>query len=207
MTFWHSAVYGGMRRNHYRCPKIPRNSVSAEFRGHPSLNVIRNLKVKDGRSANKFRKSQIPNFADLICGPTANVAICWFAICGTYLRTAHPSLFSRFLITIRPIVTNLYVITSLQIFGICDLRTGTQKKICGLINRNQRSCDLWTGTPQKFASFRLWNEPRICGFAIWGLTKKCSFPPLLEAKTLCIPSTRYHATCHFSSSICVSCSL
>jgi hypothetical protein len=57
VTFWHSAVYGSdfrrnsgeiprnsaefrgippeLRRNHYRSPKIPRNSVSAEFRGHP----------------------------------------------------------------------------------------------------------------------------------------------------------------------------
>jgi hypothetical protein len=27
-------------------------------------------------------------------------------------------------------------------------------------------------------------SPRICGFAICGLTKKCACPPLLEAKTL-----------------------
>ncbi len=59
VTFWHSAVYRSdfrrnsgeiprnsaefrgispeLRRNHYRSPKIPRNSVSAEFRGHPTL--------------------------------------------------------------------------------------------------------------------------------------------------------------------------
>ncbi len=58
MTFWHSAEYGSdfrcnsgeiprnsaefrgispeLRRNHFRSQKIPRNSVSAEFRGHPS---------------------------------------------------------------------------------------------------------------------------------------------------------------------------
>ena len=58
VTFWHSAEYGSdfrcnsgeiprnsaefrgispeLRRNHFRSQKIPRNSVSAEFRGHPS---------------------------------------------------------------------------------------------------------------------------------------------------------------------------
>jgi hypothetical protein len=58
VTFWHSAEYGSdfrrnsgeiprnsaefrgispeLRKNHFRCQKIPRNSVSAEFRGHPS---------------------------------------------------------------------------------------------------------------------------------------------------------------------------
>ncbi len=59
VTFWHSAEYGSdfrcnsgeiprnsaefrgispeLRRNHFRSQKIPRNSESAEFRGHPSL--------------------------------------------------------------------------------------------------------------------------------------------------------------------------
>jgi hypothetical protein len=59
VTFWHSAEYGSdfrcnsgeiprnsaefrgispeLRRNHFRSQKIPRNSVSAEFRGHPTL--------------------------------------------------------------------------------------------------------------------------------------------------------------------------
>ncbi len=58
VTFWHSAEYGSdfrcnsgeiprnsaefrgispeLRRNHFRSQKIPRNSVSAEFRGHPT---------------------------------------------------------------------------------------------------------------------------------------------------------------------------
>ncbi len=58
VTFWHSAEYGSdfrlnsgeiprnsaefrgispeLSRNHFRSKKIPRNSVSAEFRGHPS---------------------------------------------------------------------------------------------------------------------------------------------------------------------------
>jgi hypothetical protein len=58
VTFWHSAEYGSdfrcnsgeiprnsaeflgispeLRRNHFRGQKIPRNSVSAEFRGHPT---------------------------------------------------------------------------------------------------------------------------------------------------------------------------
>jgi hypothetical protein len=58
VTFWHSAEYGSdfrlnsgeiprnsaefrgispeLSRNHFRSQKIPRNSVSAEFRGHPS---------------------------------------------------------------------------------------------------------------------------------------------------------------------------
>jgi hypothetical protein len=57
VTFWHSAEYGSdfrlnsgentrnyaefrgispeLSRNHFRSQKIPRNSVSAEFRGHP----------------------------------------------------------------------------------------------------------------------------------------------------------------------------
>jgi hypothetical protein len=59
VTFWHSAEYGSdfrcnsgeiprnseefrgispeLRRNHFRSQKIPRNSVSAEFRGHPNI--------------------------------------------------------------------------------------------------------------------------------------------------------------------------
>jgi hypothetical protein len=58
VTFWHSAEYGSdfrrnsgaiprnsaefrgispeLSRNHLRSQKIPRNSVSAEFRGHPT---------------------------------------------------------------------------------------------------------------------------------------------------------------------------
>jgi hypothetical protein len=58
VTFWHSAEYGSdfrlnsgeiprnsaefcgispeLSRNHFRSQKIPRNSVSAEFRGHPT---------------------------------------------------------------------------------------------------------------------------------------------------------------------------
>ncbi len=58
VTFWHSAEYGSdfrrhsgeiprnsaefrgispeFSRNHFRSQKIPRNSVSAEFRGHPT---------------------------------------------------------------------------------------------------------------------------------------------------------------------------
>ncbi len=61
VTFWHSAEYGSdfrlnsgeiprnsaefrgispeLSRNHFRSQKIPRNSVSAEFRGHPSWNI------------------------------------------------------------------------------------------------------------------------------------------------------------------------
>jgi hypothetical protein len=61
VTFWHSAEYGSdfrcnsgelprnsaefrgispeLRRNHFRSQKIPRNSVSAEFRGHPRWRV------------------------------------------------------------------------------------------------------------------------------------------------------------------------
>ncbi len=57
VTFWHSAEYGSdfrlnsgeiprnsaefrgispeLSRNHFRSQKIPRNSMSAEFRGHP----------------------------------------------------------------------------------------------------------------------------------------------------------------------------
>ncbi len=59
VTFWHSAEYGSdfrlnsgeiprnsaefrgispeFSRNHFRSQKIPRNSVLAEFRGHPSV--------------------------------------------------------------------------------------------------------------------------------------------------------------------------
>ncbi len=62
VTFWHSAEYGSdfrcnsgeiprnsaefrgispeLRRNHFRSQKIPRNSVSAEFRGHPMNNKM-----------------------------------------------------------------------------------------------------------------------------------------------------------------------
>jgi hypothetical protein len=61
VTFWHSAEYGSdfrlnsgeiprnsaefrgispeLSRNHFRSQKIPRNSVSAEFRGHPNRTV------------------------------------------------------------------------------------------------------------------------------------------------------------------------
>jgi hypothetical protein len=61
VTFWHSAEYGSyfrcnsgeiprnsaefrgispeLRRNHFRSQKIPRNSVSAEFRGHPNSTI------------------------------------------------------------------------------------------------------------------------------------------------------------------------
>jgi hypothetical protein len=61
VTFWHSAEYGSdfrcnsgeiprnsaefrgispeLRRNHFRSQKIPRNSVSAEFRGHPTYRL------------------------------------------------------------------------------------------------------------------------------------------------------------------------
>jgi hypothetical protein len=62
VTFWHSAEYGSdfrcnsgeiprnsaefraispeLSRNHFRSQKIPRNSVSAEFRGHPSSSPL-----------------------------------------------------------------------------------------------------------------------------------------------------------------------
>jgi hypothetical protein len=62
VTFWHSAEYGSdfrlnsgeiprnsaefrgispeLSRNHFRSQKIPRNSVSAEFRGHPIQNLL-----------------------------------------------------------------------------------------------------------------------------------------------------------------------
>ncbi len=62
VTFWHSAEYGSdfrrnsgeiprnsaefpgispeFSRNHFRSQKIPRNSVLAEFRGHPMRNTI-----------------------------------------------------------------------------------------------------------------------------------------------------------------------
>jgi hypothetical protein len=62
VTFWHSAEYGSdfrcnsgeiprnsaefrgispeLRRNHFRSQKIPRNSVSAEFRGHPTFKTF-----------------------------------------------------------------------------------------------------------------------------------------------------------------------
>jgi hypothetical protein len=47
------------------------------------------FKCNGGRPANKFRKSQIRKFADLyfskICGPSANVAMCGFVICGPYI--------------------------------------------------------------------------------------------------------------------------
>jgi hypothetical protein len=70
VTFWHSAEYGSdfrrnsgeiprnsaefrgitpeLRRNHFRSQKIPRNSVSAEFRGHPSRELF------IGAASNKF---------------------------------------------------------------------------------------------------------------------------------------------------------
>jgi hypothetical protein len=62
VTFWHSAEYGSdfrpnsgeiprnsaefrgispeFSRNHFRSQKIPRNSVLAEFRGHPIYNTV-----------------------------------------------------------------------------------------------------------------------------------------------------------------------
>ncbi len=62
VTFWHSAEYGSdfrlnsgeiprnsaefrgisseLSRNHFRSQKIPRNSVSAEFRGHPTCSAV-----------------------------------------------------------------------------------------------------------------------------------------------------------------------
>ncbi len=65
VTFWHSAEYGSdfrcnsgeiprnsaefrgispeLRRNHFRSQKIPRNSVSAEFRGHPTHDIMESL--------------------------------------------------------------------------------------------------------------------------------------------------------------------
>ncbi len=61
VTFWHSAEYGSdfrrnsgeiprnsaispeLSRNLFRSQKIPRNSVSAEFRGHPSWNLNANV--------------------------------------------------------------------------------------------------------------------------------------------------------------------
>jgi hypothetical protein len=71
VTFWHSAEYGSdfrlnsgeiprnsaefrgispeLSRNHFRSQKIPRNSVTAEFRGHPgSRSLFR------GRVVNKL---------------------------------------------------------------------------------------------------------------------------------------------------------
>jgi hypothetical protein len=67
---------------------------------------------KDGRSTNKFRKSQIRKFSDffLYWGPSVNVAMCGFAICGPY------------------------ILCDLQIY---DLRTGTPQKFADLRLQNE----------------------------------------------------------------------
>jgi uncharacterized membrane protein YphA (DoxX/SURF4 family) len=50
------------------------------------MQQLRRHRGKGWRSAKKFRKSQISQFADFNnffdCGPSANVALCGFAICG-----------------------------------------------------------------------------------------------------------------------------
>ncbi len=73
VTFWHSAEYGSdfrrnsseiprnsaefrgispeFSRNHFRSQKIPRNSVLAEFRGHPMCGLV------EGRGYNVFMGS------------------------------------------------------------------------------------------------------------------------------------------------------
>ncbi len=49
---------------------------------------------------------------------------------------------------------------------------------CGFINTNLWICNLRISKPQKFANCRLRKEPRICGFAMCGLTTKFACPPL-----------------------------
>jgi hypothetical protein len=64
-----------------------RNNVRQREGGEGGLvDLFVYFAVEDGPK-NKFRKSQIRKFADskkfYICGPSASVAICGFAICGT----------------------------------------------------------------------------------------------------------------------------
>jgi hypothetical protein len=76
VTFWHSAEYGSdfwrnsgeiplnsaefrgispeLRKNHFRSQKIPRNSVSAEFRGHPNYRQKSIILKKIYKNSQKF---------------------------------------------------------------------------------------------------------------------------------------------------------
>jgi hypothetical protein len=62
---------------------------------------------------------------------------------------------------------------SLQIcgFAICEMVHFRDLRICRLIIKNLRICDLRTGTPQKLRICDCGMNPRICGFAICEPTK------------------------------------
>ncbi len=85
VTFWHSAEYGSdfrlnsgeiprnsaefrgispeFSRNHFRSQKIPRNSVLAEFRGHPSRRVP---KISDNQLCHRY--TLLAGYSDYLWG-------------------------------------------------------------------------------------------------------------------------------------------
>jgi hypothetical protein len=72
---------------------------------------IKNLEVKGGWSANKFCKSQIRKLPQLWKVRKSKIKSANFRICDLWNLFAYrPPFTSRLLITMRPIVTNLYVI-------------------------------------------------------------------------------------------------
>ncbi len=136
------------------------------------------------RSANKFRKSQIRKFANLkICGPSANLAISRFAICGPNiccnLRTCDLRTQLFFANLKLPLIHHFYpysymAFRCLKYYVSKENSRGKPMRIwirntyfslkicgfaiCGLFITYLLICDLLTGIPQKLADLQLRNE-------------------------------------------------